>query len=162
VIKIRLLSLLFLLVIFSVECFSQTSTDQNTTEASVKNQIIANQIAVNKSSQVVSPTTNLTQVFLGLIFVLGLVFALAWVLKKVGRGSFISGQHIKLLASMPLGTRERIALIEVGGKQLLLGVTSNNINTLHAFDEPVVDAVVNKELSEFGKKIKDIISSNEN
>jgi Cu(I)/Ag(I) efflux system membrane fusion protein len=35
-------------------------------------------------------------------------------------------------------TRERIALVDVGGKQILIGVTPQAIRTLHVFDEPVV------------------------
>lgn len=119
---------------------------------------IAGQIVADKAAKNGSPTTNLTQVFLGLVFVVALIFAMAWLLKRVTYGSFSGGQHIKLMASMPLGTRERIALIEIGGKQILLGITSAQINTLHAFDEAVVDDVSSHELSEFGKKIKSIMS----
>ena len=34
---------------------------------------------------------------------------------------------------------ERIALVDVGGQQILLGITPSSIRTLHVFDEPVVE-----------------------
>jgi len=99
------------------------------------------------------------QVLLGLLFVLGLVFALAWLLKRVGQGSLVGGQQMKVVAAMPMGTRERIALVDVGGQHILLGITSTNINTLHVFPEPV-DLSPNSSNagSDFSAKLKEILS----
>jgi flagellar protein FliO/FliZ len=99
------------------------------------------------------------QVLLGLLFVLGLVFALAWLLKRVGQGSLVGGQQMKIVAAMPMGTRERIALVDVGGQHILLGITSTNINTLHVFPEPVdFSSDSDATGSEFSSKLKDILS----
>ena len=64
---------------------------------------------------------------------------------------------MKIVAAMPLGTRERIVVIEVGGQQLLLGITATQINTLHVFSEPVVDTQSVTGQSEFGKKLMAIL-----
>lgn len=112
----------------------------------------------NKAEAVVSNSQHLTQVFVALLLIIGLIFALAWLLKKLGNGSLVGNAHIKLVANMPLGTRERIALIEVGGKQMLLGITAQQISHLHTFDEEVVDTGKLPENSEFGRKIKEIIA----
>ncbi|WP_051234962.1 flagellar biosynthetic protein FliO [Marinimicrobium agarilyticum] len=89
-------------------------------------------------------TTNaasqLLNVAFSLLLIIGLILALAWLLRRFGQGNFLNQQSMKIMASMPLGTRERLLVVEVGGQQILLGVTSHQINTLHVFDEPVVDA----------------------
>lgn len=115
------------------------------------------------SASAVSHSGYLTQVFFGLILVVALIFIVAWLLKRVGHGSFASGQQMKLLASMPLGTRERLLLVDIAGQQLLLGVAPGRISTLHTFAEPVID-IPNKtgDLgglgSEFSSKLRDLMS----
>lgn len=133
---------IFIVATAPVFVFAQTPSEKN-----------------NSSEAVVSSTQHLTQVFVTLLLVVGLIFALAWLLKKLGNGSLVANSHIKLVANMPLGTRERIALIEVGGKQMLLGITAQQINHLHTFDDAVVDSGKSAENSEFGQKLKDIIAA---
>lgn len=87
-----------------------------------------------------SAATQLLNVAFSLLLIVGLILALAWLLRRFGQGNFLNQQAMKIVASMPLGTRERLLVVEVGGQQILLGVTSHQISTLHVFDEPVVDA----------------------
>src|SRR5690606_8975140 len=49
------------------------------------------------------------------------------------------GQHIRVISLYPLGPRDRLALVEVGGRQLLLGISPGRITTLHVLEEPVTD-----------------------
>jgi flagellar protein FliO/FliZ len=46
--------------------------------------------------------------------------------------------QLKVVASMMAGTRERVLVIDVGGEQHLLGITSQNINHLAKLDTPIV------------------------
>ena len=95
------------------------------------------------------------EVMAGLILVLLMIFALAWFVKRMGAGSFLSNQHMKIVASVAMGTRERVVVLDVGGKQVLLGVTPQNINMLHAFDEPVISKTTDDKIpSDFSQKIK--------
>lgn len=80
--------------------------------------------------------SSILAVVIALAFVLGLAWGVIWLLKKVqdkqlgvveGAGET---REIKFLRSMPLGQRERVALIEVGGETLLLGVTGGSITLL--------------------------------
>jgi flagellar protein FliO/FliZ len=90
-------------------------------------------------TQVVSPigSGSIMDVLLGLAFIIILIFSLAWLFKKFGSGSLGLGGLIRVIAAMSLGGRDRIALISVGDKQLLLGISPGRIATLHVFDEPV-------------------------
>ncbi len=82
-------------------------------------------------------SSSIMDVLLGLAFIIVLIFFLAWLFKKFGSGSLGLGGLIKVVAAMSLGGRDRIALICVGDKQLLLGISPGRIATLHVFDEPV-------------------------
>lgn len=78
-------------------------------------------------------TGHLLQTTLGLLFVLGLLLALVWLLKRLGVGNAQRrGGFYKVLATSALGPREKIVLVEVGDTWLVLGMTSNSINTLHS------------------------------
>ncbi len=79
-------------------------------------------------------------VFGSLIIVLGLLFGLAWLYKKLAI-KLPGSSHIKIISSVMLGPRERILVIEVQGKQKVLGVTSHQINMLFELDQPLVDDV---------------------
>jgi flagellar protein FliO/FliZ len=95
----------------------------------------------------------------GLIFVVLLIFALAWLFKRMGSNSFGLGGVIRVLAAMSLGNRDRIALIEVGEKQMLIGISPGRISTLHVFDEPVELAEGRVAVdSDFASKLQSMLS----
>jgi len=74
----------------------------------------------------------------GLLAVIAIIFGCAWLVRRMSGMTGGNTRAMKLVSVMPMGTRERIALIDVGGKQILVGVTPQAIRTLHVFDEPVV------------------------
>ena len=78
-------------------------------------------------------TGHLLQTTLGLLFVVVLLLALVWLLKRMGIGNQQRrGGFYKVLASSALGPREKIVLIEISDTWLVLGMTSSSINTLHS------------------------------
>ncbi|MGM0774459.1 flagellar biosynthetic protein FliO [Marinobacter sp.] len=89
-----------------------------------------------------APDTLVTMLTLGagLLAVLALIFGCAWIVRRMGGMTGGNTRAIKVVSVMAMGTRERVALIEVGGTQILVGVTPSTIRTLHVFDEPVVSS----------------------
>jgi flagellar protein FliO/FliZ len=79
----------------------------------------------------------LGEVTLALLLVLGAVFALAWLLKRVRAYGSRVGSAVDVLAQVPLGQKERAVLIKVGQTQLLLGVAPGRVNTLYVLPEPL-------------------------
>lgn len=79
------------------------------------------------------------QIGLGLVVVLLLLFFLAWLVRRLNLvpGAMGASGGMKVLAVLPLSNRERLMLVQVGNEQLLLGVTSQQINLLHRLDEPL-------------------------
>jgi flagellar protein FliO/FliZ len=72
----------------------------------------------------------LTQLTLGLAVVLALAVGLSWLLR---RHVLPRGGVIRVIGGLPLGSRERLLLIEVDETRLLIGVTAQQIQTLHVF-----------------------------
>ena len=85
------------------------------------------------------PVANMSDIMLTLFMVVGLIFACGWLVKKWMNGQTgMAGQkHLKIISALPFGTRERIALIQVGDQQLVVGITAQSINTLHVLDTPI-------------------------
>ena len=81
--------------------------------------------------------TSLWQLTLGMLLVLGLILAMAWVLKRTGRFQAAAGGGLRILGGLSMGSRERVVLIQAGDTQLLLGVAPGRVQTLHVLDKPV-------------------------
>ena len=80
---------------------------------------------------------SLVQVTLSLMLVLAAVFAAAWLVRRVKTfGKFGSGP-IEIVADVAIGAKERAVLVQIGGKQLLLGVAPGHVSTLHVLEENV-------------------------
>jgi flagellar protein FliO/FliZ len=77
------------------------------------------------------------KVIVTLFFVVGLIFACAWLIRRMSGGVGINQKHIQVVSVMPLGTREKLMIVRAASEYLLIGVTPNGIQTLHQFDEPI-------------------------
>lgn len=98
----------------------------------------------------------LLSVTLALVFIVALIFAVSWFIRRFGSGAFVQAGQMKIVAALPLGTRERLMLVDVAGKQLLLGVTATQINCLHEFAEPVITGEAAGS-SDFSRKLMAIL-----
>jgi flagellar protein FliO/FliZ len=75
-----------------------------------------------------------------LLIVLGVLFAVALIIKKLS--GFKKGtikDEIKLVSLFHLAPKEKIVLVEVDDKRILLGVTPQSINNLGVFDKKSVE-----------------------
>lgn len=73
----------------------------------------------------------------GLILVVVVIFALAWLIKKMNLAPQSQTGLIKLVAGLNLGARERVVLLEVGGEQILVGLCPGRMDKLHTLTTPV-------------------------
>jgi flagellar protein FliO/FliZ len=80
---------------------------------------------------------SLGQVTLSLLIVLGAVFAVAWVVRRMRGIGNRTGGAIDVVADIPLGQKERAVLLRVGQTQILVGVAPGRVNTLHVLAEPI-------------------------
>lgn len=79
-----------------------------------------------------------------LLLVLALIVGLSWLLKRMPGGGFRQAEGLRVVASIPLGARERAAVVQVGGEQLLLGIGAGGVRTLHVLAEPLPDAAASR------------------
>lgn len=107
-----------------------TSTDES--------EVSATSTAVVKSQPMlaVNPMASAGKVALFLVVIVGLIIVLAWLVNKTKAGQFSqSNSQIRLIATLPLGIKEKIAVIEVGDQQIVVGITPQQITTLATLTE---------------------------
>lgn len=79
----------------------------------------------------VTPMSTVPQMLLGLLLVLGLIVGAAWLLKRMGMTNTQPTSLLKVVSSISVGTRERVAVIEVDNTWVVVGITANGITALH-------------------------------
>ncbi len=109
-----------------------------------------------RSSAEIMNGSSVFQVIIGLGIVLGTILLLAWGLKKVS-GIQVGNRRLKVVATLPLSTRERAVLIQVGERQVLLGVAPGRVSLLESFESPVIEPAENVE--SFADKLKKSIEA---
>jgi flagellar protein FliO/FliZ len=73
-----------------------------------------------------------------LVLVIGLILALGWLAKRMpGMQRGAAAGHLKIVASIALGPRDRAVVVDVAGTQLLLGVGPGGVRTLHTLEAPL-------------------------
>lgn len=95
-------------------------------------------------------------VLLGLGFILLLIFASAWFMKRMG-GIAIGGMAgMKIVCGLSVGPREKILLIQVGDKQELVGVAPGRVSHLQSYDTPVIEASA-APAGDFSQRLRSLI-----
>ncbi len=79
----------------------------------------------------------LLKLIVGLLMVLALIFVFAWAARKMRLTPAGQQGVIRVLSAISVGQRERIALIQVGEEQILVGLSPGRMQTLHAMKKPV-------------------------
>jgi len=91
--------------------------------------------------QAPDPLASTGRVMIFLLLVIGLIVLLAWLVTKVRGTRFIPADgQIRVIASQPLGIKEKIAVLQIGDKQIVVGVTAQQITLLTELDEPLTAA----------------------
>lgn len=130
---------------------SQTAEDVSSQSPSTANAEIAPQSETQQPATPVLPAATLKtdapaerpsaglslgKMALSLAIVVAIVLALGWAFKKLTL-RLPGSRHIKIISTMPLGPKERLLVIEMQGKQRVLGVTAHSINLLFELENPL-------------------------
>jgi flagellar protein FliO/FliZ len=88
--------------------------------------------AAHAQTQAQPPATgpSLTPLLFGLVLVLALIPAAAWLLRRAGLAQPGSSSGLRVVAQLPLGPRDRIVIVEVADRRWLLGVSPSGIRRL--------------------------------
>jgi len=91
-------------------------------------------------AQAISTGSMLAQVSSVLAVIILLILACAWLARRFGFApKKISSQELKLTATVSVGQRERVVIVDTADARLVLGVTAQAITHLHTLPpgEPV-------------------------
>jgi flagellar protein FliO/FliZ len=80
------------------------------------------------------------QVLLGLLAVLAMIVGAAWLARRVGGFNVGASGALRIIGGLSMGPRERVVLVQVGERQLLLGVAPGRVSTLHVLEQPLTPA----------------------
>lgn len=106
--------------------------------------------AVNDAA---TPTTDIISMVMSLGVVVILIFVLAFFVKKLNP-NLTNSDEFKVIRSLPLGSRERLMVVEIDNAQHLLGVTPHSINYLHKLETPLTE----KELPALAKRFSKMLN----
>jgi flagellar protein FliO/FliZ len=81
-------------------------------------------------------TSDYFKVLLGLVFVIALFLLSTVLFKRFGNASMTGRGQLRLVDGLHLGNRERLVLIELKDKQILLSITPGQINKLDTITIP--------------------------
>ena len=91
-------------------------------------------------------------------FILLLIFALAWMMKKMQVAQNSQNGLINIVSAISVGQRDRIALIQVGEEQILVGLTPGKIEKLHELKQPLTLPQVNPAAQNFSEKFQQLMA----
>lgn len=78
--------------------------------------------------------SSIFSVFSALLFVLAMLFAAAWLLKRLQRVQMpAAGAAIQVVSQLQLGIKERVLLLRVGDENVLIGCTPGSLRSLHVW-----------------------------
>lgn len=86
--------------------------------------------AADTAAPAASAAGGLLQVFIGLVAVLGLIAATAWMAKRFGVTRGGSSALLNVVGSVSVGARERVVVLEIGESWLVVGVGPGNVNSI--------------------------------
>lgn len=88
-----------------------------------------------------TPVSGLLQSVLGLSAVIVAILAFAWLAKRLSQPRDARSSLLKLVAMLPVGAKERVAVVEVADTWIVVGVTTNQVNMLHCLPRCESEAV---------------------
>lgn len=124
---------------------------------------VAAEAAEKAATPLADSTTGgqLAQLLFGLLLVIGVIFLLAWLVRRVQQIVPRGGQVIKIVATQALGPRDRLVLVQVGGEQILLGLTPGTISALHVMAEPVHFPDAEPASAEFAQRLMELLGKDQ-
>ncbi|WP_235026978.1 flagellar biosynthetic protein FliO [Cognatazoarcus halotolerans] len=74
------------------------------------------------------------QMLFGLVVVLAVLVGVLWLLKRLGMSRGGAAGGLKVLGAAAVGARERVVMVQVADRVLVLGVAPGRVNALSEFD----------------------------
>jgi flagellar protein FliO/FliZ len=97
-------------------------------------------MAAPAAAPAVDSGAEMVRVLVSLLGVVALIFFVGWLSRRAQGRVRPGGRKIRVIETMPVGIKEKVMLLEVGGTQLLVGASpTGGLRTLHVLATPVQD-----------------------
>ena len=106
------------------------------------------------------PSLDLATTFGSLIFVIAFILFIAWLLKRMQVPTMSNQQGLVIVRQIPVGTKERIAIVQAGDEQFLVGITTQSIQLISKLDKPLTQEMLEK--STFSSQLSQIMKKDAN
>ena len=73
----------------------------------------------------------------GLFVIVAFIFAVAWLIKRMGTLNPNHSTNLKIVAGLSVGQREKIVVVQVMDEQFLVGITQSNIQLLNKLEQSI-------------------------
>lgn len=90
----------------------------------------------------------------GLFSVLLIILALSWLVKRLNVVHLTSAKGFNSIATMTLGPKERVTLLKVGERHLLLGLATGSVSLLYDFGTELPQGFDKQEKAGFAQLLK--------
>jgi flagellar protein FliO/FliZ len=91
-----------------------------------------------------TPATSALKMILGLAVVLGVMALIAWALKRITPIGGSQTSVAKIVGGVSVGTRERVVVIEIADRWIVVGVAPGQVNALADIAAGSIDVPVNE------------------
>lgn len=100
--------------------------------------LMAAPVVAPVAAPVVDSGAEMVRVLVSLLGVVALIFFVGWLSRRAQDRVRPGGRKIRVIETMPVGIKEKVMLLEVGGTQLLVGASpTGGLRTLHVLATPV-------------------------
>jgi flagellar protein FliO/FliZ len=97
------------------------------------------------------------RVLMGLFLVIVVLILLSWLLKRLNIAQIGSSKGFETIATMALSTKEKMVLLKVGRRYLLIGIGAASVNTLYDFGEQLPEGFGAETTASFTEVLKSMV-----
>lgn len=101
---------------------------------------------------------SLAQLTVTLLLIVGLIFALSWLLKRLRIAVPRSSGALVVLDELAVSPRDRVVLVGVGASQLLVGVGANGLVALVPLPAPIALPPRSSSSEGFADKLRELLT----
>jgi flagellar protein FliO/FliZ len=87
-------------------------------------------LAIAENIAPISPTGGVLKMIIGLVVVLAVMALITWLLKRMVPGVGSKQSVIKIVGGVSVGSRERVVVLEVSGRWIVVGVAAGQVSRL--------------------------------
>lgn len=121
--------------------------------------LMAAPVVAPVAAPAVDSGAELVRVLISLLGVIALIFFVGWLSRRAQGRVRPGGRKIRIIESMPVGIKEKVMLLEVGGTQLLVGASpTGGLRTLHVLTTPVQEDAAPTATAPTIRGFRDVLS----